>query len=146
MHKSKVELVIFDCDGVLIDSEVISGNILIEQLGAVGIDVDFDYVQQHFLGRSFPWVVSEIGTRFGIALPPEFEDRYRQDLLAAFESGLRTVDGVEDVLRSLAVDACVATSSSPRRVERSLELVGLAGRFGGNVFTASEVDYGSTLR
>ncbi len=142
MNERTIELVIFDCDGVLVDSETISVNVLVEQLTAVGIDVGVSYVQRHFVGRSFPCVASDICTRFGVELPPEFEDRYRQNVLAAFEDGLCTTEGVEDILANLAVSACVATSSSPKRVERSLALVGLDRRFGRNVFTASEVENG----
>lgn len=142
MDRREIELLIFDCDGVLIDSEIISANVLINQLEAVGVAVGFDYVQQHFLGRSFPWVVSEIGSRFGITLPPDFEGQHHRDLLIAFENDLRTMDGVEAVLSDLGVSTCVATSSSPSRVERCLELAGLAERFGTRVFTASEVEKG----
>ena len=140
--KPEIELVVFDCDGVLVDSEIISAKVLIKQLETVGIQVDFDYVQQHFLGRSFPWVVSEVGNRFDITLPPDFENQHRCTLLTAFETELRSMDGVEGVLSDLRVRACVATSSSPIRVQRSLELAGLAERFAGRVFSASDVAKG----
>ncbi|PWW02054.1 HAD superfamily hydrolase (TIGR01509 family) [Hoeflea marina] len=136
------ELVIFDCDGVLIDSEIISSRVLIRLLGDVGVHVDHAHVQRHFLGRSWPKVAAEIRIQYGLTLGTEFEERYRSDLLAAFETELRPVDGVEAVIAGLGVKSCVATSSSPKRARRSLELAGLAASFGEHVFTASQVANG----
>jgi HAD superfamily hydrolase (TIGR01509 family) len=136
------DLVIFDCDGVLIDSEIISARMLIEELARLGVVIDLDHVARHFLGRSYPTVMAEIRRDFHLDLPPEFEDRYRDSLLAAFRRDLRIMPGVLAVLDDLAVPCCVATSSSPRRVETSLELTGLAGRMQDRVFTASQVARG----
>jgi HAD superfamily hydrolase (TIGR01509 family) len=139
---SPIELVIFDCDGVLIDSEVISANIIIKQLDAAGVMVDLDYVYEHFLGQNFSNVVKKVRRNFKVTLPEAFQSGYLHALLAAFESKLRATQGVEHVLRDLAVRSCVATSSSPQRTQGALELVGLTQFFGANVFTASEVKMG----
>lgn len=135
-------MVIFDCDGVLVDSEVISARMLIQQLAIEGIDVDFSYVQRHFLGRSFATVASSIQASFGYDLPADFEQRYREGLVLAFQSELSLVDGVDAVLASLSVPACVATSSNETRARKTLELAGLASRFRDKTFTASQVARG----
>lgn len=140
--REPIELIIFDCDGVLIDSEMISARILIDLLSGLGIDVDIGYVRQNFLGRSFPKVATEISETFGQELTVDFEETYRSRLASAFENELRTVNGVEDVLAGLGVRSCVATSSSPKRVAMSLAISGLAGFFGDRVFTASQVSRG----
>ncbi len=137
-----IELIIFDCDGVLIDSEIISARILIDLLSGLGIEVDFEYVRENFLGRSFPKVASEIRESFGRELTADFEETYRSRLARAFRAGLRPVGGVEQVLSGLQARYCVATSSSPSRVAMSLEISGLAGFFGDRVFTASQVSRG----
>ncbi len=137
-----IELVIFDCDGVLIDSEIISANILVEQINRLGVEIDFRYVQRNFLGRSFPRVVELIRQQFGVTLPADFEVTYRSELLRAFEDGLRLMPGVKDVLDTIGIAHCVATSSSPKRARRSLELVALLQRFEGRLFTASQVANG----
>ncbi|GAB4347715.1 MAG: HAD family hydrolase [Oricola sp.] len=142
MGGGEIELVIFDCDGVLIDSEVISARILIEQLGRVGVHVDFPYVQKHFLGRSWTKVAAEVRISYGLDLDSDFEERYRSELLSAFETELRTVPGIEQVINELAIAFCVATSSSPKRAQRSLALSGLAPLFGDRLFTASQVRNG----
>ncbi|WP_281827239.1 HAD family hydrolase [Jannaschia rubra] len=135
------DLVILDCDGVLIDSEGLSGAVLIDALAEVGVAIDFDDFRTRMVGRSFPTVAAEIRAAHGIDLPPAFERDYRARLLARFEAELRVTPGVEAMLDALRVPACVATSSSPARVARSLELTGLAGRLP-HVFTASQVARG----
>ena len=97
------ELVIFDCDGVLIDSEIISAQMLVSELAGLGVRIDLDYVAQHFLGRSYPTVMQQIRREFGLDLPPQFEDQYRQRLMAAFEAGLTVIPHVKGVLETLAL-------------------------------------------
>jgi HAD superfamily hydrolase (TIGR01509 family) len=138
----QVDLVIFDCDGVLIDSEIISAQMLIEALAGYGVAIDRDFVTRHFLGRSYPVVLSEIRTRFGVALPAEFEAEYRSRLLAAFETRLAVMPGAAEALAAMLVPWCVATSSSPSRAQRSLEICGLAPLIGARLFTAAMVRQG----
>jgi HAD superfamily hydrolase (TIGR01509 family) len=136
------DLIIFDCDGVLIDSEVISARMLIAELARLGVNVDLPYVSRHFLGRSYPTVMATIRKDFGLDLPPAFEDDYRARLLAAFEAELVVMPHVADVMDALRLPFCVATSSSPRRAAMSLRLVGLADRVGEHLFTSSMVTRG----
>jgi HAD superfamily hydrolase (TIGR01509 family) len=137
-----MKLVILDCDGVLIDSEVISAQMLIDQLGRLGVHVDLPYVARHFLGRSYPIVMQTIRKDFGLDLSADFEEQYRVRLLAAFEDRLTIMPGVVEFLDNLALPVAVATSSSPRRVEMSLRRVGLWDRLGPVTFTASLVPNG----
>jgi HAD superfamily hydrolase (TIGR01509 family) len=136
------DLIIFDCDGVLIDSEIISAKMLVAELDRLGVRIDLDYVAQHFLGRSYPSVMATIRTEFGLDLPPSFEASYRESLLGAFERDLRIMPGAGEILEQIGIPVCVATSSSPRRVEKSLRLVGLWERLGPVTFTSSEVARG----
>ena len=136
------DLVIFDCDGVLIDSEIISARMLVQELAGLGVSIDLAYVALHFLGRSYPTVMDQIRREFGLNLPPEFEEQYRQRLLAAFEQELQIMPHVKDVLTRMAVPWCVATSSSPKRVEQSLRLVGLTDVVGDRLFTSTMVARG----
>jgi HAD superfamily hydrolase (TIGR01509 family) len=139
---SEFDLVIFDCDGVLIDSEIISARMLVGELSRLGLTIDLAYVERHFLGRSYPVVMETIRREYGLNLPPEFEAQYREALLAAFQSELKVVPHVHDVLTQIAVPFCVATSSSPRRVEMSLKLVGLTDLVSDRVFTSTMVARG----
>jgi HAD superfamily hydrolase (TIGR01509 family) len=139
---AKTDLVIFDCDGVLVDSEPISAAVLIDELAQLGVSITADYVRDHCLGRSFPTVSRAIRESFAVPLPEDFEQRYRRSLLARFETELRPTPGIEVLLARLIPFRCVATSSSPPRVARSLEITGLAPLFGADVFTASQVARG----
>lgn len=136
------DLVIFDCDGVLIDSEVISARMLIDELAGFGVDIDTAYVARHFLGRSYPIVLQQIRDEFGITLPDGFEAAYRARLIAAFQQELRPIEGVRDVISRLSVPYALATSSSPPRLADSLQIVGFSDLFEGRCTTASEVSRG----
>ena len=135
-------LVIFDCDGVLIDSEIISAKMLVDELARLGVAIDLDYVARHFLGRSYPTVMQQIREEFGLNLPEAFEEQYRNRLLAAFERDLTIMPGIAEVIGALAVPYCIATSSSPRRARRSLEIVAFPGLEETPLFTASMVEHG----
>ncbi|MBZ4023792.1 hydrolase [Rhodobacter sp. TJ_12] len=136
------DLIIFDCDGVLIDSEIISAQMLIAELALHGVEIDLDYVARHFLGRAYPTVLKQVRAEFGIDLPEDFEPNYRARLLSAFERDMQVMPGVVALLDRIALPWCVATSSSRPRAERSLEIAGLADRVGPRLYTASQVQNG----
>ncbi|MCR9213690.1 MAG: HAD family hydrolase [Proteobacteria bacterium] len=138
----KIDLVIFDCDGVIIDSEIISAKALVSQMKDCGFDVNLQYVLNNFIGRSFSSVKKVISQTYGRDLPSDFEKLYLQHLLAQFETELRLMDGVVEVLENLSVSYCVATSSSPVRAMRSMEIVDLKETIGERLYTASEVRNG----
>ncbi|TQM89659.1 HAD family hydrolase [Roseinatronobacter monicus] len=136
------DLIIFDCDGVLIDSEVLSAEVLISLLAEQGHHLTVANVRQKFLGRSFPTVAASLRQDFGVSLPHDFEMTYRARLLARFEGELCPTEGVVEMLSALDVPFCLATSSSPPRLKHSLELTGLAQFFGPRCYTASMVARG----
>lgn len=136
------DTVIFDLDGVLVDSEVLSSETLIAELAQAGIHVTAAHVRREFLGRSFPVVAEGLRRNSGGTLPDDFEARYRSRLFAAFGTRLRLTSGIGDVLARLAVPARVATSSTPTRARRALEVCGLWERFCCHLDTASEVARG----
>jgi HAD superfamily hydrolase (TIGR01509 family) len=115
---------------------------LIAELAGYGVDMDMAFVSRHFLGRSYPVVLKEVRERWGIALPERFEADYRARLLAAFERDLTVMPGAVQAIAALDRPYCLATSSSPERMRRSLDLTGLAPLFTGRCFTASEVARG----
>ncbi len=137
-----IELVIFDCDGVLIDSEMISARMLQQTAKRHGADIPMQHIMANYVGRSYPKVLADIQVQFSIQLPAHFEDEYREELLAAFDRELKVIPHVKDVLEALNVPTAVATSSSPRRAEKSLAKVGLLEFFRGRIYTASLVENG----
>lgn len=137
-----IDLIIFDFDGVVVDSEVISAQMLIAELKGYGVEIDSAYVARHFLGRSYPVVIQQIRDEFGVALPDGFEADYRARLIAAFEAGLLPMPHVRAVIERLALPYCLATSSSPARLANSLGVVGFTDLFEGRASTSSEVSRG----
>ncbi|MGR3466091.1 HAD family hydrolase [Limimaricola sp.] len=138
------DLIIFDCDGVLIDSELLSAEVLIDLLAEAGVSIGFDHVRRNFLGRSFATVARHIREDLGHDLAPDFEHLYRTRLLARFETDLKPMPGIAPALAlasARGLPVCVATSSSPPRVSRSLAIAGLAPALR-HVFTASQVARG----
>lgn len=135
------DLVIFDCDGVLVDSEVISCRCLIETLADHGIETTLDEVFATFLGRSTRSIVAHYRAA-GFRLPDDFPIELRARIRQAFAAELRPIENIETVLRRLAARYCVASSSDLDRVEFSLALTGLAGLFSGRIFTAQMVANG----
>ena len=138
----KISLVIFDCDGVLVDSEYVSAQVLVETFAEIGVSIDLPFVYTHFLGHSFSSVAAKFAKLHGTGVTDSFESDYRAILLRRFSSELKPMPGVIAVLDSLAVPYCVATGSSPLRAARSLELTGLSARVKDRVFTTSLVTRG----
>jgi HAD superfamily hydrolase (TIGR01509 family) len=135
------DLVIFDCDGVLVDSEALSCECLMELLQKHGIDVGLDAIFEKFLGRS----ISAIANHFRVldrVMPADFPTELRILICKSFANSLLGVTNVESVLQSLDIAYCVASSSDLERVNFSLELTGLVARFAGRVFTAEMVQRG----
>jgi HAD superfamily hydrolase (TIGR01509 family) len=138
---TKIELVIFDCDGVVIDSEILSAQVLIDMLAELGVNIDRAYVQQHFLGCNFKTVTQNLLDTFNVTLAASFEADYREALLHEFETALLPTNSIKQVLQQLAVPCCIATSSSPKRTAKALSVVNLTEHFN-KVFTSSEVKNG----
>ena len=134
-----IALVIFDCDGVLIDSEIISASALVEELATHGIAIEMSHVLEQFIGHPYAVVAGKIAAFAGAPLPASFESAYRARLVQRFDADLRAMPGILDVLDNLAVPYCAATSSHPERAQRSLRAAGLTERFGKQVYTVSMV-------
>jgi HAD superfamily hydrolase (TIGR01509 family) len=138
----RFDLVIFDCDGVLIDSEVISTATLIETLAGHGLPVDLEYVRSTYLGRSVATVKADYRRLSGRELAEGFEAELLARLYSAYQRELRIIDGVRALLDGLPLPFCMATSSGPERARLSLEVVGLSTVFEGRTFSASMVARG----
>jgi HAD superfamily hydrolase (TIGR01509 family) len=137
-----IDLVIFDCDGVLVDSEMLSAGVLMGMMTEEGFPLSEEAFRSDFLGRSFAAAALRAKERFGRPLPDDFESRYRDRLFAKLEAELRPMPGAADVLEGLQVPFCLATSSTPRRLALSLRATGLTQFFEARCFTASEVQRG----
>jgi HAD superfamily hydrolase (TIGR01509 family) len=139
---ARLKSIIFDCDGVLVDSEMLSASVLMGMMAEIGLPITAEIFRSDFLGRSFANAASRAAARFGTPLPGDFQLNYRERLLGRMEHELRPMEGVVDMLTSVAAPFWLATSSSPQRLELSLRVSGLAPYFTDRCSTASEVQHG----
>ncbi|MEU9126688.1 HAD family phosphatase [Kitasatospora sp. NPDC048540] len=140
-----IELVIFDNDGVLVDSERLANTVLAELLTEVGIPTTLDQSIRDYMGGSFARVRQLAEERAGFPLPEDFGERFQQRLSAVLRTGLEPMAGARAVLEALAARGtrcCVASSSDPERLALSLDVTGLAPLVQGRVFSAAEVAAG----
>jgi len=135
------ELVIFDCDGVLIDSEPIANRIFAEQLAMEGIHMTPEEVWHAFVGNSRDRCIALAGQMRGKPLPEGFAERWDEALHVALDVEARPVEGIPELLRSLPVPYCVASNGEPMHMERGLTAAGLMPLVGGRLFSAAAVEH-----
>jgi HAD superfamily hydrolase (TIGR01509 family) len=138
---TKADLVIFDCDGVLIDSEVLSCGCLSDVLAGHGIELGIDEALERFVGRSIA-AVREHYAALGRPLPDGFSAELKLRVRESFAASLLPIEGVGAVLDRLQLPICVASSSDLDRVSFSLAMTGLSDYFGGRLYTAQMVKRG----
>lgn len=136
------EMVIFDCDGVLVDSETLVIEIERQMLAELGVAMTAEEINRRFTGRSDAAMHAELSRELGLDLGQEFSARRTERVWAAFDSSLRPVPGMPEILAGLALPRCVASSSVPARIERSLTVTGLIDHFGGRLYSATMVERG----
>jgi len=131
--------VIFDCDGVLIDSEAIGCRVEAEELQRVGFAITAEEIMTRFIGTTSAETFATIEAEHGRRLPAGFIDRLEVAIEAAFERELQPIAGIEAALGRITLPVCVASSSKLARLEHSLTLTGLLERFAPHVFSAEQV-------
>lgn len=135
-------LVIFDCDGVLVDSEMIASEVLAEYLTNHGVPFSAADCRERFTGMSLTSVKGMIEREFGTSLSENFPEEIRALDIEAFENGLAAIDGIEAVLQKMDVPFCIASSGSQEKIANSLRLTGLTRYFGEHIFSATQVANG----
>ncbi|MCR4268313.1 HAD family phosphatase [Nitratireductor sp. ZSWI3] len=138
MTKPPFDLVIFDCDGVLIDSEPIASRTMAETLTRVGFPMSADAVLQRFTGKSESDIRLDLAAR-GLQDFDSFAGAWHEHLYTAFATDLKPMPGIEAVVLALDSPVCVASNSSRIRLERSLGGTSLWPLFAPNVFSAEDV-------
>jgi HAD superfamily hydrolase (TIGR01509 family) len=136
---SNVDLVIFDCDGVLVDSEVISCRAHSETLTRHGYPITAELVLERFLGRSMRQATIEVEAELGRSLPDDFTSQTYAEIFRLFATSLEATPHIGEALAQIAQPVCVASSGPPEKISASLNRTGLYGRFAPHIFSAVQV-------
>jgi HAD superfamily hydrolase (TIGR01509 family) len=139
---TRFDLVIFDCDGVLVDSELIANRIFSEMLVKLGAAVTIDDMFERFVGHSMEYCLNLIREMLGREVPAGFVAEYRERTARAFAQQLQPVPGIHDALDALTCASCVASSGDHAKMRTTLGLTGLLERFEGRLFSVTQVAKG----
>jgi HAD superfamily hydrolase (TIGR01509 family) len=134
--------VIFDCDGVLVDTEHISNRVLAGLLTEAGLPTTLEDCMRDYRGRAMPSVLALAAQKLGGPLPADLSDRYYAEVKGVFARELQPMPGVVAALDRIALPSCVASSGPHHKMAVTLRHTGLWERFEGRIFSASEVRHG----
>ena len=137
-----MHLVIFDCDGVLVDSELITNRVLVQMLNEIGLAVTLPDMFELFVGKSMPQCYELIERLRGAALPPDFDAAYVARTTAALSTEIEPVAGIGQVLDALdqrGIRYCVASSGTHQKMRTTLGATGLLPRFEAHLYSVTEV-------
>ena len=142
---SRTRLVIFDCDGVLVDSEPVANRTLGNMLLELGLDLTQQQIFEHFVGYSLPHCLRVIEGMLGHPAPENFLRDLQARTFAAFKTELRATPGIEqtlDALDAVGLPYCVASSGDHEKMNTTLGITGLLPRFAGRIFSVTQVAHG----
>ena len=136
----KYKCIIFDCDGVLVDSEPIANQLLITMAAELGLAIDMNFAIDHFIGKSLYTCMETISQYGKIKLPDNFEKDFRTRSFQKFKEQLQPIPGIKDVLKRLELPFCVASSGPVNKIELNLKTTGLYSFFEGKIFSCYMVN------
>jgi HAD superfamily hydrolase (TIGR01509 family) len=131
--------IIFDCDGILVDSEHITFSVLAKMSREVGVKLSEAELEANFLGKSLKSIIAFLEVETGQSLVEVFEPDFRKRTFARFKTDLKPVEGIIKLLNRLTVPVCVASSGPPHKIGMNLKLTGLDGYFGENTFSCYDL-------
>ncbi|GBE91399.1 HAD family hydrolase [Nostoc cycadae] len=139
LRQNRFKLVIFDCDGVLVDSEPIVNRIFAQTLTEAGFPITYAEVTQKFIGKSLQTCLEIIEESYNKSLPKNFVERCKEREIAALQQELTAVSGITEVLEQITLPKCVASNSSHRHIQLVLNLTGILHQFKGKLYSAHDV-------
>ena len=137
-------LVIFDCDGVLVDSEPIAARLTAEAVSELGWQMSPELAKAEFLGDTFRNIIRRVEAHIGRPVPPEWPAKSQANLLRALERELQPVPGVRaaiDALRAAGAELAVGSQGTHEKMQLTLGVTGLLPFFEGRIFSASQVQH-----
>lgn len=131
-----IKCIIFDCDGVLVDTEKIGNEILLGMAGEYGFKMKLEDAYRNFNGRNLKECFLYIENEIGHKLPEDFENQYREKSFEAFKKDVKPMEGVEDFITKLKIPYCVASSGPEDKIRLNLETAGLLDKFENKIFSS----------
>lgn len=138
----RFDLVIFDCDGVLVNSETVAVKVVQRVLADIGWHLSIEEIIERFVGASGESFNTQVEEFLGEPLEPDWRVAYNDWYQTAFDLELRPVHGVEEVLDNISLPTCVASNSRHEQIQSSLAFTGLLCRFEGHIYSAEDVSLG----
>jgi HAD superfamily hydrolase (TIGR01509 family) len=138
----QLDLIIFDCDGVLIDSEILSNHSEVEALRSFEIEFELSDYMNRFVGKNTKDVLAGIESLHGVRLSEDDWRLVKERTFKIFEAELKPIAGVGELVASIDKAKCVASSSSLERLDLTLKLTGLLDLFSPNIFSSEQVERG----
>ena len=133
------KLIIFDCDGVLVDSERLTNQVFVDMLAILGINITLQDVMDNYVGIPLQDGITMLEERYQFKLPEDFIVQFNQQSMSLLERDLQPVLGIKEVLATLQAPWCVASNSHTEKLRALLKITALFDRFNGKIFTASQV-------
>ncbi|MFD2726733.1 HAD family hydrolase [Hyunsoonleella rubra] len=136
---SKYKCIIFDCDGILIDSESIAIGVLVDMANDLGAKMDFETSLIDLKGKSLNSCMALISERIGKPLPVNFEPDYRINTFEAFRKDIKPIEGIKEVVENLEIPFCTASSGPANKIRLNMEITGLLPYFDGKIFSCYDI-------
>jgi HAD superfamily hydrolase (TIGR01509 family) len=138
----RFQLVIFDCDGVLVDSERITNRVFADMLNELGLAVTLEFMFERFVGNSFARCLDLVAQMLGRPPPPDFADQFHRRTRAALVAEVAPVPGIVSALDHVGLPYCVASSGEHEKMRATLGAAGLLHRLEGKLYSVTEVARG----
>jgi HAD superfamily hydrolase (TIGR01509 family) len=132
--------IIFDCDGVLVDTEKIGNGILLEMAAEHGFEMNIEDAYRNFNGRNLKDCFRHIEEAIAKKLPEEFENEYRIKSFEAFKTQVKPMEGVVEFINKLEIPYCVASSGPVDKIRLNLEVAGLLDKFENRMFSSYQIN------
>jgi len=136
----EVKCIIFDCDGVLVDTEKIGNEILLSMAAEHGFEMKIEDAYSNFNGRNLKECFLHVENCIGKKLPDNFESEYRERSFEAFKTRVKPMEGVVDFIEKLKIPYCVASSGPVEKIRLNLETAGLLDKFENKIFSAYQIN------
>lgn len=136
----KYKCIIFDCDGVLVDSEAISAKVFQEMISELGFNLDFEIVLEQITGTSMKENLEFFSKNIDCNLPLDFENEFRKRSFEAYKKELKPIDGIHTLIDKITVPICTASSGPQKKIRLNLTTTNLIDKFANNIFSSFDID------